>query len=280
MDSLAQTNSCNLAQLFCFIDDFVRLIYPTTCRKGRPRELSLSETATIALLKSAYGIPQLKQMYRLLSDRFASEFHLPCYKNFVCVMNDYAPELLFMINLLLLMRNKNAGVIKIVDSTAVPVCKNMRISSHKVMKDLATRYKTTTGYFYGLKLHVVTDEYGNLLKFCFTTANVDDRKILDHFLNLLSDSLVLADAGYVSKTLEKKALHNNNFLLTCVRNNMKKLSTPLHIFLLNKRIHVEQFFSVLKDRFGLVTSLPRSVKGYLAHYIRAIFGCLFMPAFS
>lgn len=281
MHSLAQSGVDNPSEIFCMIDDLVMTIFekPQTT-VGRKRMLSLSEIATIAVLKASYGIKELKQMYRLLQDRFTTDFRLPCYKNFVAAMNDDTAALLVLIQILLSFKNKSAGVIKIVDSTAIPVCKNIRIPSHKVMKRLATRSKTTMGWFYGLKLHVVTDQKGNLLKLLFTTGNVDDRKALDHFLDTLSQSLVLADAGYISPKLSKKALRRRNFLLTSVRNNMKKMMTPLQHFLLNQRIHVEQLFNVLKERYYLVTSLPRSEKGYLAHYIRVLFGYLFVPIIS
>jgi len=281
MDSLAQTSFNNPVEIFCFFDELTKLLFPhLSCGVGRKRTLNVSEIATITVLRSRYGIVQLKQLHRLLCDKFSTEFELPCYKNFVETINTYTPELLLMIQLLLWVRNNDAGVIKLTDSTSIPVCKNIRIPSHKVMKRLATRSKSTMGWFYGLKLHVVTDEYGNLLKFMFTTGNVDDRKALDKFLDMLKNSLVIADAGYISKKLEKKARENNNMLITCMRNTMKKLSTPLHIFLLNKRINVEHLFSILKERFGLITSLPRSELGFLAHYVRTIFAYLFMPAIS
>jgi hypothetical protein len=56
--------------------------------------------------------------------------------------------------------------------------------------------------------------------------------------------------------------------------------TPLQHFLLNQRIHVKQLFNVLKERHYLVTSLLRSEKGYLAHYIHVLFGYLFVPVIS
>lgn len=283
MQSLTQFNPDKLLQTFCILDDLVMTIFNsnnTSNKVGRPRDLSVSEAATICLIKSSYAIQPLYQLYNLLKDRFSFDFRLPVYKNFVATMNAYTPNLLVLIQILLSMRNRKAGIIKIADSTAVPVCKNIRIQSHKVMKRIATRFKTTTGYFYGLKLHVISDEKGNLLKLIFTTANVDDRKVLDKFLDQMINSLVIADAGYISPKLQKKALKRNNFLLTGVRKNMKKLAASLHIFLLNMRIRIEHLFSVLKERYGLITSLPRSECGYLAHYIRVIFGYLFMPVIS
>lgn len=281
MFSLAQCSDDNLLQTICLFDDLLALLFPQSHGQvGRKRTLSHSEVAAICLIKSNYGVVQLKQLHRLLSDRFADEFKLPCYKNFVATMNASTPILLILIQIMLATRNKNAGIIKLTDSTPIPVCKNIRISSHKVMKRIATRYKTTTGYFYGLKLHVITDEKGNLLKLMFTTGKVDDRKALDRFLDILQDSLIIADAGYISPKLAKKAQKRMNFLLTCVRKNMKKILTPFHLFLLNKRINVEHLFSLLKDRFGLITSLPRSELGYLAHYIRVLFAYLYMPTIS
>lgn len=282
MHTLAQNESFNLLATFCIFDDLIMTIFNNlnSHKIGRHRTLSLSEAATISLLKSRYGITPLKQLYKLLSDRFSADFALPCYKNFVESMNAYSPSLLFLVQVLLSFRYHQAGVIKIIDSTPVPVCKNLRIPSHKVMKRIATRSKTTTGYFYGLKLHALTDHQGHLLELAFTTANVGDRKVLDAFLDQLANSLVIADSGYISQKLEKKALHRNNLLLSGARNSMKRLITPLEQFLLNMRVRIEQVFSVLKERYGLISSLPRSELGYLAHYSRVLFGYLFVPLIS
>lgn len=276
MDSLACFHTDRLLSTFCIFDDLAMVLFPKQT-VGRPSRLSLSEIATISLLKAHYGIMTLKNMYQLLHDKYTSEFHLPSYKNFVCAMNQYAPYLLVMVNILLQLQKKHAGTIKIIDSTSLPVCKNIRITSHRVMRSIATRSKTTMGWFYGLKLHLLIDLKRNILTLKFTTASVNDRTVLDRFLDELYNSLILADAGYLSPRLEKKATKHNNILLTGGRKNMKKMSTPLHIYLLNLRIRIESLFSVLKERYFLVTSLPRSVTGYFSHYMRTIFSYLFVP---
>lgn len=63
-----------------------------------------------------------------------------------------------------------------IDSTAMAVCKNQRISSHKVFKGIAQGGKTSTGWFYGFKLHFVINDCGDMLAVRVTTGNVDDRK--------------------------------------------------------------------------------------------------------
>lgn len=268
-----------LVEAFSIFDDFSRLLVIGK-KIGRPRNLSLAEVATISLIKAEYQIKTWKGLYKLLRDKFSQEFKLPAYQNFVSTMNSAARELVVLVNGLLQINKQQSGVIKLVDSTPLPVCKNKRISRHKTMKRLASRKKSTMGWFYGLKLHVVTDLKGNLLLIEFTTGSVDDRVPLDHFLEKLTNSLVVADAGYVSGKLEKKAIKNNNLLITVTRSNMKKIITYAHHLLLNLRNRVETVFSVLKTKLGLVTSLPRSEKGYLAHYIHCIFGYCCLKSFN
>src|SRR3990172_8763857 len=54
------------------------------------------------------------------------------------------------------------------------------------------------------------------------------------------------------------------------RSNMKQLATKLDTFLYGTRMRIELNFRNLKCFFGLITSLPRSVAGYLANYTYAI----------
>ena len=274
------SNLSNIVTTFTVLDDLSALLQLNKQTSGRKPSLTLSEAATISLIRSEYSIRTWKALYKLLIRRFSHEFTLPSYKNFVLLMNRSAKEILVLLNILLQVNNKRSGVIKIVDSTCIPVCKNVRINRHKTMKQVATRSKSTMGWFYGLKLHAMIDLTGSIVALAFTTGNVGDRVVLDRFLEKLENSLVIADAGYCSKKLEKKAHKNNNILITCMRKNMKKLASFLDICLLNVRSRVETLFSLLKERLGLITSLPRSVDGYLAHYIHVIFGYMMRKANS
>src|SRR5690606_41380548 len=66
----------------------------------------------------------------------------------------------------------------VIDYTPVRVCKNKRIKNNKVFKDIATVGKSTMGWFYGFKLHLIINEKGEILSFTITQANVDDREPL------------------------------------------------------------------------------------------------------
>ena len=47
--------------------------------------------------------------------------------------------------------------INFIDSTTLKVCHNRRIYSHKVFEGLAKRGKSSTGWFYGFKSHLVIE---------------------------------------------------------------------------------------------------------------------------
>ena len=71
----------------------------------------------------------------------------------------------------------------------------------------------------------------------------------------------------LSAKLREKLWELGLLLLTPLRKNRKGLASLEQREQLKGRSIIEMVFSVLKDRLGLVTSLPRSLDGYLTHYI-------------
>lgn len=51
-----------------------------------------------------------------------------------------------------------------------------------------------------------------------------------------------------------------------------KLLTPFQHLLLTMRPKIEATFDYLKEHMHLVSSFPRSVRGYLVHYLRVLLG--------
>jgi hypothetical protein len=264
--------------VFCVIDDLCKYLFVEPHTAGRHRGLSVSEVITICLIRDHFKIEDLKHLYRLLDQKYRYDFPgLPSYANFVATVNSSSWQMLTLVKVLVAINNQSAVTVKIVDSTPLPVCHNMRIYKHKTMKKYATRSKSTMGWFYGLKLHLLIDLQRNILNIQFTTAKASERAVLKAFFMTISNSIVVADAGYISKALEKLAVESGSIFLTSMRKNMKKLTTPAHIALLNLRGRVEGIFSLLKARLGLISSLPRSVGGYFAHCIRVLFIHMFQP---
>ena len=84
------------------------------------------------------------------------------------------------------------------DSTSIKVCHNKRISRNKVFKGLAKLGKTTTGWFYGFKLHLVINDKGEILAFQLTPGNVSDVSMLETLSSGLWGKL-FGDKGYISE---------------------------------------------------------------------------------
>ena len=57
------------------------------------------------------------------------------------------------------------------------MCENKREYSNCVFKGYAHKGKSTMGWYYGFKLHLLCNERGELLNFALTKANVEDRNL-------------------------------------------------------------------------------------------------------
>lgn len=235
--------------------------------KGRKLKISIVDSITLALYKQKQKIQTKKSLFEM-SD-------LTCvYKTFVESLNRVAKFLVKFIGIILAVNKKNSNLVKHTDSTDVPVCLNKNARNHKTMDMLSTWSKTGKGWFYGLKLHLTSDLDGKILALRFTSANSDDRKVCRQMNDKLR-GLFVADAGYVSRELERDFfIENERAIFIIPRANMKKLATALDVFLLNTRMKVEVNFRNLKLFFGLLTSLPRSIDGYLANYLSSILAYL------
>ena len=138
------------------------------------------------------------------------------------------------------------------------------------MKDLSEFGHSTKGWFFGLKLTITRDADGRLLAILFTKAGDNDREI---FRKINKDifGILIADAGYVSKQLEQDMnIENKRWLFIRPYKTMKKLMTKWQEELYKGRFQIEFDFRSLKLFHGLVTSIPRSINGYLANYLQAI----------
>lgn len=226
---------------------------------GRKLALSLTNILSLALFKHLGQITTKKKLWEIMK---------PCcsYKTLVVNINRFYTLGLLILSLILKNNCQNSHLVKHLDSTDIPVSLNRKAKYHQVMRQFANWGKTGKGWFYGLKLHLISDLKGKLLALRFTSGNVDDRTVvIDLSKNLTG--VFLADAGYISNELTQKFYQENKrILIVKPKANMKKIATMAEIYLHRTRIRIEINFRNLKYFWGLLTSLPRSVAGYLANY--------------
>jgi len=230
--------------------------------KGRKPALSVREGLSLGLYKQSRGSVTKKSVYDDLSGI------LKCsYKTFVTTINRYARIVAFILIALMKKSRGIAHIIKHIDATDIPVCLNKNASRHRTMRLLSAWGRSGKGFYFGLKLHLVADLSGNLLGFCFTPANVDDRKPVKQLIDDM-EGIFIADAGYISEQLAHDlCIEGKRIFMARAKKNMKQLMSRVQQKLYDTRMLIEQNFRSMKMFFGLVTSLPRSTDGYLGNYL-------------
>lgn len=256
----------SLEELFCHVDDFCQVFEPLwqrqligsgIKRRHRPRSLSLSEIMTILISfhRSYYRNFKhyyLDQVCEYWKDAFPD---LVSYQRFV----EWTPSCLMPLCCYLKHCFGTCTGISFIDATSLKVCHNRRISQHKVFKAVAARGKTSVGWFYGFKLHLVVNECGELLNLTVTPGNTDDRKPLIDLLCSLNGK-VFADKGYVSKEKAKQLLERFGIeFFAKPKRNMKNHLVRLNDKLLSrKRAIIETVIDQLKNISQIEHSRHRS----------------------
>ena len=262
--------------LFCCLDDFAKLVeawehhqlLPASGQRRRRGKLCLGELLFIMVLLpvSAYKdfkhfrLYGIRQQYR---DCFGE---LPSYSRFVSLL----PRLLLPFYLLLhYCRGEETGIY-FTEGAKLAVCHNGRINRNRVFRGLAKRGRSTMGWFFGFKLHVLINHKGQIVAFKATAGNTDDRQPLEAMSAALQGK-VFADKGYLSKSLLLRLWQRGLHLVTGIRRNMKNYLMPmLDKLLLRKRFIIETLFDKLKSHMGLEHTRHRSPINALVHIISCL----------
>ena len=153
------------------------------------------------------------------------------------------------------------------DATAIKVCHNKRIPRYKVFAGIAARGKTTMGWFYGFKLHLIVNDRGEILACRLTPGNIDDRKPLPYLAKTLFGKLC-GDKGYISQPLFDQLLAQGLELITPRRKNMQqRLMPPEDQLLLRKRSIIETINDQLKNIPQIEPTCYRSIANFLVNLV-------------
>lgn len=268
--------------IFCEIDDFCRefepkinrqLIADGTRQRIKPSKMSKAEVMTILVLFHRSGFRDLKRFYlKVVCKHWRKDFpNLLSYNRFVELQRDS----LVLLAAFMQTRLGECSGISSIDSTKLAVCNNLRIKQNKVFRDVAKRGKTTTGWFYGFKIHLVVSDCGEILAWQITTGNVDDRKPVPNMSKRLWGKL-FGDKGYLSKKLSELLGEDNVQLITKLRRNMKNKLMPLFDrLLLRKRAIIETVNDQLKNISQVEHSRHRSVWNFYGNVVAGLIAYTF-----
>ena len=263
----------HITDLYVVIDDLV--IEDKYPQGGRPRLLSDSELATIIIWSSL--ITKHKNMIDI--HHWIKEYHngefpsMPNYSAFVDHCHRLLPKLIHILKCIL----SDKSPVRFMDSTMLPVCKLVRADRHRVAKGIAQFGKNHQGWHYGFKLHLSTDHNNRLSALLFTPANIHDTRAMPKILNQYT-KVAVGDGGYNAKAMRDHIYEKYGTLIVAPPHHTqnKKLITKWQILLLRLRPKIESVFGYLKEKLHLVTSYPRSIKGYFLHYMRILLAYQFI----
>ena len=275
----------SILDLYCSVDDFWQAFAPRweqellqTGRRERRRATALhpSEVMTIAIAFHQSHYRTFKAYYTEHVQRhWQAEFPgLVSYNRFVALL----PRVLVPLTAYLHTQLGSCTGLSFIDSTKLAVCHNARIGQHRVFAARARRGKTSTGWFFGFKLHLVVNDRGELLAFCLTPGNVDDRRPVPKLVQRLFGKL-FGDRGYISQPLAEQLFVGQGLqVITKLRKDMRErlIAWSDKVFL-RRRAIIETITDQLKNISQIEHTRHRSPTNFLVNLVAGLIAYCHQP---
>jgi len=276
-----------LVAIFCDCHDFTKSFEPAfqthLLSKGNHRNraatMHLCEIMTIWIMFHHSGYKNFKHFYtQWVSLYHRKDFtHVVSYARFISLSKKAMIPLFFFLQKRMGLAQRTG--IQFIDSTKMEVCHNLRIYRHRVFRSVARRGKTSTGWFYGFKLHLIINEKGELLSYTLSSGNTDDRnpKVLKQLTKGLWGK-IFGDRGYISQQIEQQMAETGIEWITKVRKNMKSKYRKLtDKILLKKRGLIETVIDELKTQMTIQHTRHRSLDGWALNTLSALTAYTYLP---
>lgn len=273
-----------LTMLFTLVDDFCKEFMPEfekhlltngIKKRNRKGNLSTSEIMTICIHFHQSHFRTFKHYYNGYVRKYLCHLfpNLVSYERFVTLMkNVLVPLCCFLQSF----KGEETGIY-FVDSTLLKVCHIKREKQNKVFKGVAKKAKSTIGWFFGFKLHLVINDKGEIMAFKMTAGNVDDRDPVPNLVENLIGKLI-GDKGYIGQRLFEKLYQQGLQIITKIKKNMKNKFMPLmDKLLLRKRAIIESVNDQLKNISQIEHTRHRSVWNFAVNMLAGLCAYVFQP---
>lgn len=267
----------DLTTIFVEIDDFCKE-FEKQIKIGREKErnremaLSMSEVMTISINFHFSGHATFKDYYeKHVRIYLKNEFpKLVSYNRFI----ELRKTIVMPILIFLCTRKLSACTgISFVDSFKLEACNIKRSSSHKTLKSIAKKGKTSMGWFYGMKVHIVINHYGEIITFYISSGNIaDNNEVVLFKLTKKILGKLFGDKGYMVNPKRWAEFYENGIqLITKIKENMKnKLMNLTDKLMLRKRGIIESVGDILKEHLHMEHTRHRSVWGFFLHIFTSL----------
>jgi len=207
-----------------------------------------AEVLTIALMQNYFRCATLKRAFLLVRVNDASAFpNTPSYKQWIARLHQLSPQCGAILSRLGQI-SPEAEQFYLLDAAPVPVCHPIRHGRVLLLRDDGAYFgKTSKGWFFGFKLHLLVTADGTIINAILTPGNWDDRDVALSLLQAVeAGSVCLGDRGYRRLALQDELLETDGVLL------MTRADAASHqqALLCSVRERVETVFSELWSRFA------------------------------
>jgi hypothetical protein len=264
-----------MTEIYCFIDDYFKAHPQCALWRRSPNSqphFTDAEVLTIAVLQNSFGCATLKKAYQLVRDNWKAAFpHLVSYKQWVArlhALSGVAGQLVRAVAL----RVEESDNFYLLDSKPIPVCHPIRHGRVRLLREDGAYFgKTSKGWFFGFKLHLLIAERGHILGALLSPANWDDRDPALALCSATEGGAVLGDLGYRGDDFAELLMEEAEALMLTPADGGQRQSLR-RALLSSVRERIETTFSQLWSRFvdrvlsRSWTGLWTTIKLKMLHY--------------
>lgn len=268
-----------LEEIFYQIDEFCKFLEQNHAKyllgnkkRDRKTRLNLSEILTICVYYHYSGFKNFKEYYHkgILRSDYPNKVS---YNRFI----ELKQKAILPLALLSQLKSSQCSGISFIDSFSLKACHVKRQYGNKLFSTSAKKGKTSIGWFFGFKIHLVINDCGEIIHFAISAGNVSDasKKIINKITHNVTGKMI-GDKGYIGlfDHLKKRGIK----LIHRLRKNMKnKLMDWQDKMLLRKRGVVESVIGILKDQLQIEHTRHRSKQNFLSHIFSTLIAYAFRP---
>jgi transposase len=236
-----------LTEIYVFIDDYFQA-HP---RRAHWREsnnaaphFTDAEVMTIALMQGSFGGATLRRTYALVKANAGAAFpHLCGYKQWLARLHRLTSLVGQMLEAA--RRPQEWGTIFLLDSKPLPMCLAWRHGRVRLLREDGAHFgKTSKGWFFGFKLHLLTDLPGRIIGAVLTPGNWTDRDVAPALSEFVEGGVAIGDLGYRGEELAQRLAEETGLLLLT-----RAEVGQQQALLASVRARVETTFSQLWNQF-------------------------------
>ena len=193
----------HLTEIYVLADDFLRA-HPDLAhwRQSANHQPAFSdvEVLTIALAQGLFQVASLKQTYWLIRGAWHRAFpHLCSYAEWMARLHALAPLMTALLRASTQLPPGSCSFY-LIDAKPIPLCHRLRHGRVRLLREDGARFgKTSKGWFFGFKLHLLRHIDGRIVNVVLTPGNWDDREPVEPLLRGVDGGVTLGDLGYRGK---------------------------------------------------------------------------------